>query len=204
MIHHVSGTLVEKSLTAAVVEVGGLGLQVQIPLSTFDRLPREGEAVRLLTVLHVREDAMLLFGFASSAERQLFTLLTNIVTGVGPKLALSILSAMAVDSFCSAIASADLKALARIPGIGKRTAERLVVELKGKLDEVAPAIALGAKPAEASLNKAAEDAVAALISLGAKQDAAYKAVRQALEELPPAQQTTQHIIRRALASGATR
>lgn len=204
MIHHVSGSLVEKSLSAAVVEVGGVGLQLSIPLSTLDRLPREGEPVRLLTVLQVREDALLLYGFASEPERQLFVLLTSTVTGIGPKLALAILSAMAVDSFCSAIANADLKSLARIPGIGKRTAERLVVELKGKLDDIAPAVALGAKPDEPSLDKAAEDAVAALISLGAKTDAAYKAVRQALAELPPTQQTTQHLLRRALASGATK
>jgi len=200
MINHLSGSLVEKSFTSAVVEVGGIGFHLLIPMSTYDRLPRVGEPVTLKTHLHVREDALLLYAFASESERQLFHLLTGIVTGIGPKLALSILSALPVDRFCEAIVQNDLKALARIPGIGKRTAERLVVELKDKLDEIAPAIALGGKAAEPSLTKAAEDAVAALVTLGFKNDGARKSVRQLLETLPPAQQTAENLIRRALAT----
>ncbi len=199
MINHLTGTLVEKQLTRAVIEVGGIGFNVLIPMSTYDRLPRVGESTTLLTQLNVREDALTLYGFASAQERQLFGLVTE-VTGIGPKLGLSILSCMTVNRFCQAVINKDLKSLARIQGIGKRTAERLTVELAGKVEELAPAVALGAQPEEAPLSAAAEDAVAGLITLGYKSDQARKRIRDLIEASEDRQMDAQQLIRQALAT----
>ena len=200
MISHLSGKLAEKELTRAVIDVGGVGYEVAIPMSTFDRLPLIGEPVALKTQMHVREDAMVLYGFHSNLERDLFRMVTN-VSGIGPKLGLSILSCMAVERFCSAIVSSDIKAISGIQGIGKRSAERLCVELKDKIDAIAPAVSLsGGKIGEDALSKDAEDAVSGLVTLGFKQDQARKAVRALLEELPRSQQSAQNLIRKALAS----
>lgn len=203
MIAILRGTLVEKDLTRAIVDVGGVGYDLHIPLSTYDRLPREGAVVTLRTHLHVREDALVLFGFATDPERQLFLLLTS-VSGVGPKLAINALSAMSVEQFAQAVRDRDLKSLAKISGVGKRSAERLAVELSDKLDEVAPSIAAGAKaadssPAAAKKNAAANDAVAALVQLGFKQDQVQTVVRELLDALPPDSISAQELIRRGLA-----
>ena len=125
MIAFLAGQLVEALPTHVVVEVQGVGYEVFIPLSSFDKLPAPGNPVRLLTHLAIREDAHVLYGFATAAERDLFRLLINTVSGVGPKLALSILSGMSPVVFRGAIASGDVKALSRISGVGKKTAERL-------------------------------------------------------------------------------
>jgi Holliday junction DNA helicase RuvA len=166
-------------------------------------MPREGEAVTLRTLLHVREDLLQLFGFATDAERLLFVRLIGTVTGIGPKLGLNILSAMSVETFCAHIVNRDTKALAKISGIGKRTAERLVVELSGKLDDIAPAVAITGKPAgepgaAPTLNKAAEDAVSGLVTLGLKPDVARKTVHQLVQELPAEQVSAEKLIRLAL------
>lgn len=203
MITHLSGKLVAKELARAVVDVHGVGYEVFIPLSTYERLPRAGDPVTLQTMLNVREDALQLFGFATEAERLLFLRLIGTVTGIGPKLGLNILSAMGVETFCAHIVNRDTKALAKISGIGKRTAERLVVELSGKLDDIAPAVALtgklaGESGAPAALGKAAEDAVSGLVTLGVKPDAARKVVHQLVQELPADQVTAEKLIRLAL------
>ena len=132
MIARLTGELAESSCTACVIDAGGVGYDVSIPLSTFDKLPHPGERVRLYIHTQVREDAITLFGFATQEERELFRYLIN-VSGIGGKLALSVLSTMPVSAFCAAIATNDIKAISRINGIGKRTAERLVVELRDKL-----------------------------------------------------------------------
>jgi Holliday junction DNA helicase RuvA len=164
---------------------------VLIPLSTFDRLPLENCETTLFIHTAVREDAITLFGFASRDEKKLFQQLIS-VSGVGGKLALNVLSAMSAANFCSAVASGDVKALSRINGVGKRTAERLIVELKGKLEGVDPA---AAPPAA---NSAGADAAAALEQLGFRKDAVNKTVNALLAELPEAERTTENLIRAAL------
>ena len=179
-----------------VVDVQGVGYHVSVPLSTFDRLPRQGEAVRLFTHLHVREDLMQLFGFATREERQLFLLLLE-VSGIGPRLALNILSGMSVERFAQALVAEDLKALAKINGIGKRSAERLVVELREKIKRIAPAAGFAA-PA-AALPADAQDAVSALETLGFKTDAARKVVQAICAEAGDNPPTAENLIRKALA-----
>lgn len=197
MIDHVSGVLIEKEFTRAVVSTGGIGFDLLIPMSTYDRLPRKGEEITLKTILHVREDAMQLFGFFSDAERDLYHLVTD-VTGIGPKLGLSVLSCMSVNSFCAAIVNADIKALSKIQGIGKRSAERLVVELKDKIEQIAPSIAISGKAPEEPLSRAAEDAVGGLVTLGYKADAARKAIRKLIEAAPDQEHSAQDLIKQAL------
>ena len=142
MIAYLRGTLVEKRLTpspaCAVLDVGGVGYETFVPLSTFDALPRVGADFRLLIHDYVREDQHALFGFATEDERDLFRMLQD-VSGIGPKTALAALSGMTMRQLKAALAEGDAKALAKIPGIGKRTAERICVELKGKIDPLAAA-----------------------------------------------------------------
>src|SRR3989449_11477931 len=133
MITFLDGKLVSALPTQAIVDVGGVGYEVFIPLSSYDKLPAPGQPVRVLTHLHVREDAHVLYGFMSGAERDLFRLLVNNVSGIGPKLALAVLSGMSVTNFKSAVVNSDVAALAKISGLGKKTAERIVLELKDKL-----------------------------------------------------------------------
>ena len=132
MIGRISGTLVEKNPPQILVDVQGVGYEVDVPMSTFYNLPRTGESVELLTHLVVREDAHLLFGFLTAGERMAFRLLLRI-SGVGPKVALSVLSGLSVDELATVVATEDAARLTRVPGIGKKTAERLVLELRDKL-----------------------------------------------------------------------
>ncbi|MEM8599013.1 MAG: Holliday junction branch migration protein RuvA [Bacteroidota bacterium] len=178
MITYVSGTLVAKAPTEAVIDVQGLGYAVLIPASSFDKLPAVGAPAKLLTVHHVREDAALLFGFATGAERTLFREMTS-VSGVGPKLALAALSAMAPAELRAAVIADDAAMLTRIPGVGKKTAQRLCVELRdrlAKLDGIGQAD-LGGDGESAALR---EDARAALIALGLSRADAEKRIRKAL------------------------
>ena len=191
MIGLLSGKLVEKEFTSCLIDVNGVGYEVQIPLSTFDKLPLENESVTLFIHTAVREDAITLFGFAGKEEKKLFQQLIN-VSGVGGKLALNVLSAMPAASFCAAVGSGDVKALSRINGVGKRTAERLIVELRDKLAGIDPG---SAPPVSGS---AAADAAAALEQLGFRKDAVNKVVNSLLTELPEAERTTENLIRAAL------
>ncbi len=199
MIAFIRGALAEKNLSpaSAVIETCGVGYELLIPLSTYDELPREGEECKLLVHEYIREDAHTLFGFATAGERNLFMLLIT-VNGVGPKVALAALSGMQPAALKRAIAEGDVKALARISGIGKRTAERIAVELKGKIDPIDAAAAPdGAQAGSAALPQACADAVLALVSLGQTQENAEKAVRAAAASAPE-NATAGEIIRLAL------
>jgi Holliday junction DNA helicase RuvA len=178
VIAHLSGRLLRKSPQEAVVDVQGVGYRVFIPVSTFYRLGDEGTPVSLLIHTHVREDALSLFGFESSGERVLFEKLIE-VAGIGPKLALNILSGIEAPELIEAIRSQDLARLTRTPGVGKKTAERLVLELKDKL----PALALAGQVTVAtSPSPAKEDLLSALANLGYSRGEAEKGVDRALRD----------------------
>ena len=191
MIGLLTGKLLEKEFTSCLLDVNGVGYEVSIPLSTFDKLPLDSGSVTLYIHTAVREDAITLYGFATKEEKQLFQQLIN-VSGVGGKLALNVLSAMPASSFCAAVSSGDVKSLSRINGVGKRTAERLIVELRDKLSGIDPALA---PPAD---NSAGADAALALEQLGYRRDAGNKVVNALLADLPEAERTTENLIRAAL------
>ncbi len=178
MIGQVRGRLLRKEPQEAIVDVGGVGYRVAIPLSTFYRIGEPGGEVTLLTHTHVREDVLALFGFLTAAEQALFERLIAI-SGVGPKLALSILSGIEAPDLVAALRSSDVVRLTRIPGVGKKTAERLVLELKDKMQGLA-ATEEAESPAPASSAK--EDLVSALVHLGYSRPEAEKGVDRALKE----------------------
>jgi holliday junction DNA helicase RuvA len=178
MIAHISGKLIQKNATWIVVESGGIGFHVSIPVSSYDAFGETGMTVRVLTHLHVREDALQLFGFATEAERRLFLLLIS-VSGIGPKLAQGILSGIAVGDFETAVRDNDLAALTKVPGIGKKTAERLVLELKEKIGEFKSA---GERAAPSEKAPMEEEAVLALVSLGYRRVQAQEAVQKILKQ----------------------
>lgn len=186
MITFLEGKLEAALPTQALLEVGGVGYEVLIPLSSYDRLPAPGSAVRILTHLHIREDAHILYGFMSGAERDLFRLLVNHVSGIGPKLALAVLSGMSVNHFKTAVVNNDVASLAKISGLGKKTAERIVLELKDKLGVAAAWEAASATHAPTPEQKQANEAVLALIALGYKQVDAHRTVRDLQEKEGPA------------------
>ena len=176
MIAHLSGRLLHKSPQAVVIDVAGVGYRAFIPVSTFYRLGEEGAPVSLRIHTHVREDALSLFGFASAAEHDLFERLIA-VAGVGPRLAVNILSGIEADDLIDALRSSDVARLVRIPGVGRKTAERLVVELKDKMPAAAAA---GQPPAEPGTPK--EDLLSALANLGYSRAEAERGVERALRE----------------------
>src|SRR3954469_6497537 len=133
MITFLDGNLTSALPTQAIVNVGGVGYEVFIPLSSYDKLPAAGQPIEILTHLHVREDAQILYGFMTAPERDLFRLLVNHVSGIGPKMALAVLSGMSVSNFKAAVVNNDVTSLSRISGLGKKTAERIVLELKDKV-----------------------------------------------------------------------
>jgi Holliday junction DNA helicase RuvA len=180
MIARLEGVLAEKSPEGVVLDVHGVGYELRVPLSTFFELPDEGKIVRLRVHTHVREDAFLLFGFGTELERALFRLLLG-ASGVGPKLALAILSGLPVDRLVAALRAGDLATLVGIPGVGKKTAERMIVELR---DRVTALDAVAAEPASAPHDDVAAAAESALVNLGYPKAHAEKAVRRALESLP--------------------
>jgi holliday junction DNA helicase RuvA len=182
MITFLDGKLVSSLPTQAIVNVGGVGYEVLIPLSSFDKLPAAGQPVQILTHLHVREDAQILYGFMTAGERDLFRLLVNHVSGIGPKLALAVLSGMSVNNFKSAVVNADIASLSKISGLGKKTAERIVLELKDKLGVVAAWEAASAMHMPTAEQSQANEAVLALIALGYKQVDAHKTVRETQEK----------------------
>ena len=195
MITFLQGILAEKDTGTAVVNVGGVGYAVQIPLSSYERLPETGSPVKLLTHYHVREDAHQLFGFSTDEEREMFHRLLD-VSGVGPKIALSVLSGMSVRELTVSIASADTKRLSSISGIGKKTAERIVLELKDKISKGQALEALAGKD-EVPADGKVRDTVMALVSLGFKQVDALKMARAAIEKLGP-DAGVEDLIKRAL------
>jgi Holliday junction DNA helicase RuvA len=179
MIARLEGVLAEKNPDAVVLDVHGVGYELRVPLSTFFELPDEGKLVRLRVHTHVREDAFHLFGFGTELERSLFRLLIG-ASGVGPKLALAILSGLPVEKLVAALRAGNLAALVGIPGVGKKTAERIVVELRDRVG----AIEVSAESASAPRDDASASAESALVNLGYPRAHAEKAVRRALESLP--------------------
>ena len=202
MIGSLRGRLTVKQPPQLLIEVGGVGYELEAPMSTFYALPAPGEEVRLLTHLVVREDAQVLYGFMREEERRLFRLLIK-VSGVGPKIALAILSGSDADAFASCIAAGDTTSLIRIPGIGRKTAERLVLELRDRVTTHA-----GATPTlgEAAVGGPRGEALAALSALGYRPAEATRMVDAAVGEggagVADAPTSTEEIIRRALQSAA--
>ena len=179
MIGHLRGVLFEKHPNQVIVEAAGVGYDVQIPISTYTALPDTGEAVALRIHTHVREDALLLFGFGTPDEKAVFEKLIS-VSGIGPKLAITVLSGLPTTELESAIRASDVQKLVRIPGVGKKTAERIVLELKEKL----PAIEAAGKqaeptPAQDSFTPLDRDVLSALQNLGCSRAAAEEGLRKA-------------------------
>jgi Holliday junction DNA helicase RuvA len=198
MIAKLTGKLTDLNFTQCVIDVHGVGYLVFIPMSTFDRLPRENEETSLFICTQVREDAISLYGFATTDEKQLFEVLIG-TTGVGPKLALSILSSMPVERFSSAIINSDLDIIKRISGIGKKTAERLIVELKDKLSKTLQTFTPDSGDVVSDEKAAAmEDAVAALEQLGFKRDTIHKTLNKIVNNIPSEEATSENFIRKAL------
>jgi Holliday junction DNA helicase RuvA len=175
MIALVRGTLLEKHPNQAIVEAGCVGYDLTIPVSTYTGLPNVGAEVRLRVHTHVREDALALFGFLTQDEKTMFEKLIG-VTGIGPKLAVTILSGLAAPDLINALRNGAIEQLVRIPGVGKKTAERMVLELRDKMVAVA---ATSATPAAAALNSIEEDVLSALLNLGSARPNAEAAVRKA-------------------------
>lgn len=201
MITFLHGKLVESLPTQVVVDVNGIGYEVLIPLSSFDKLPAPGGEVKLLTQLIVREDAHILYGFATAVERDLFRMLINNVSGIGPKTALNILSGMNVVAFRGAVAGSDVKSLSQISGVGKKTAERIVVELRDKVGAAGALEAASAKNSLSSDDQKTNDAVLALMALGFKQMDAHDVVRGA-QMMLGAQASVEQLVRACLKKGA--
>lgn len=195
MIGHLEGTLAGAIPGRVVLDVAGVGYDVAVPLSTYDRLPKLGGRCRLLTHLHHRDDQMVLYGFATEGERELFRMLIG-VSNVGPRIALAALSGLSVDEFKEAVATGDVKRLKSVHGVGARTAERIILELKERVG-VLPAIEAIARTAAAKEPEAVRDAVSALMTLGYAPADAHKAVKRVLEEAE-SKLGTEDIITRAL------
>lgn len=181
MIAYLEGKLVEKGPTRLILEVSGVGYLVDIPVSTYSNLGETGQTVKILTCQQVREDALKLYGFSTKPEKELFELLIN-VNGVGPKLALSILSCIPVVEFQRSVLQENLDALTAISGVGKKTAQRLIVELKEKLSKVDLGDRRELKEEEIGVAPAHEETILALVSLGYTKPDARKALEAVLRE----------------------
>jgi Holliday junction DNA helicase RuvA len=188
VIAFLRGKLLEKHPNQIIVETGGVGYDVVIPISTFSALPDSGAEVKLRIHTHVREDALALFGFLTSEEKTIFEKLIS-VSGIGPTLAIKVLSGMATSDLTAAIRNGHVEQLVRIPGVGKKTAERIVLELKDKLEGVAAAAAAGvpAMAAASALSVIEQDVMSALLNLGCNRAAAEAAVRKAKTSGAPAE-----------------
>jgi len=204
MIAHLSGTLLSKQATSVIVDVGGVGYEVAIPLSTFYDLGEIGEPVQLRVYTHVREDALQLYGFKTARERELFLQLIS-VNGVGPGLAIKLLSGMNAEEMIASIRTNNLVRLVAIPGVGRKTAERLVVDLRDKIaalsspaleEEFAAKAAVGGAPTTTEAMR--NDAMSALANLGYQKAAVEKAVKNAIDE--GGELSVEVILRRSLRS----
>jgi Holliday junction DNA helicase RuvA len=193
MISHLKGTLVTKSPTEIVVDVNGVGYAVSITVSTFEKLPVTGKEIVVLTHFHVREDAQQLFGFLTEAEREMFRLLIS-VSGIGPKIAQGILSGATAETLRDMIALGNINSLTSLPGIGRKTAERLIVELRDKAVKLEPEITAGTKT-QAGIRT---EVLLALTSLGYNRAIAEKAIRAALQELNGKEPTLQELLKQAI------
>lgn len=200
MITSIRGPLTEATPLRAVIELNGLGYEVHIPVTTAERLPANGQEVKLHTHVVYREDSQTLYGFADTADRDFFRMMIDHVSGVGPKVALSIMSRLSLPLLESAIRQGDVATLSKCPGIGKKTAERLVIELRSRVgsgESSSPAASLGQDGGNHPGSGTINDAVAALSVLGYKTAEADKAVRQAMIALGDGA-TTEKLIKHAL------
>lgn len=185
MIAHISGKLIQKQPNSIIVDVSGIGYELNVPLSTFYELGEVGATVSLRVHTHVREDALQLFGFRTEPEKKLFLLL-NSVSGIGPKLAITVLSGLSAEELIQAIRAGNLTKLTGIPGVGKKTAERMLVELKDKVAAILPP---GLEDSTTSVlahtgDTMREDVISALVNLGYPRAQAEKAVNAALKQTP--------------------
>ncbi len=196
MISFLRGTLISKLPTDVVIDVHGVGYAVHIPVSTFEAVGTPGTEVTLHTYLHVREDALQLYGFATEAEREMFRMLIG-VTGIGPKMAQGILSGMSVKDLRQHLAQGNFAALTAIPGVGRKLAERLIVELREKISSVEPGPSIVAGASEQQQHVRSE-ALLALTSLGYTRSAAEKALRAAIVEAGSADVTVETLIKSSL------
>lgn len=196
MIAHLRGRLFAKTPNQAIVECGGVGYDVTISVATFSALPAEGAEAALHIHTHVREDQLALFGFAERDEKRLFEKLLTI-SGIGPKLAITVLSGISSDRLVGAIRSGDHASLTKIPGIGKKTAERVVLELKDKLDDLAVTLPAAAGT---SHTPAGDDALSALVNLGYARPVAQKAIETAIARNPEAAGDFDTLFRAAMAA----
>lgn len=195
MIGQLTGKLISRQPPRLMLEVGGVGYEIEAPMSTFYTLPATGQSLRLLIHTHVREDALQLFGFATEAERELFRALIR-VSGVGARLALTILSGIEPGAFVRCVQNEDSTALTRLPGVGKKTAERLIIEMRDKLKETGGAAGGSSGAPGVAGGGVVEEAVTALIALGYKPPEASRMVR-GVEEVDNAD-SAETIIRQAL------
>lgn len=195
MISAIKGKLFKASPLSATIEVHGLFYEVNIPITTAERLPRLGEEVFLHALVVYREDAQTMYGFASASDKDFFKLLVEKVSGIGPKIAINIMSRMSVETLQKAIESGDTALLSKCPGIGKKTAERLVVELRGAFGQAVSASAISA--GIPNLATPSADALAALVALGYKAADADKSIRAAISKLGE-NASTEEIIKQAL------
>ncbi len=198
MIAYLKGKLLEKEANSLILDVGGVGYDVTIPLSTFYELGETGEDIELRIYTYVREDSLQLFGFRTLRERSLFLKLIT-VSGIGPKLAITMLSGMSADEIIVAVRTDNLARLTSIPGVGKKTAERLVIELRDKLNEISSASVeerAAASNAPTSVDAVYDDALSALINLGYQRNAAEKALKQAVQE--GTEMSVQKLLRKSL------
>lgn len=199
MIAYVKGILAEKSFDRVIVEAAGVGYELFIPVSTFDKIPREGEEVKLLAWHCVREDDEILFGFATSPEREMFLKLTQ-VSGVGPKIAIAILSGSSIGELSLAIASGNAKRISAIKGVGKKTAEKICVELKDKVNAIEALAATSRSSKDDVKAPMLRDAILALSALGFNEETANRMVTQVIQENPSVSDV-ETVIRLALSRG---
>lgn len=199
MIAYVKGILAEKSFDRVIVEAAGVGYELFISVSTFDKLPREGEEVKLLAWHCVREDDEILFGFATSPEREMFLKLTQ-VSGVGPKIAIAILSGTSIGELSLAIASGNAKRISAIKGVGKKTAEKICVELKDKVNAIEALAATSRSSKDDVKAPMLRDAILALSALGFNEETANRMVTQVIQENPSVSDV-ETVIRLALSRG---
>jgi holliday junction DNA helicase RuvA len=195
MIAHLRGSVLTKGPNRVVVDCGGVGYEVTISVTTFTGLPSEGAEVALHVYTNVREDQIALFGFSEPGEKRLFERLIG-VSGIGPKLAITVLSGISAERLVGAIRGNDLAMLTRVPGIGKKTAERIVLELKDKLDDLVATYAADAKSVHYGV--AGEDALSALVNLGYARPAAQKAVESVVEKHPELSEDFEGLFRAAM------
>ena len=180
MFAYISGKLFQKEPTSVIIDVNGIGYQINIPLSTYSALPATGQNAKLLTYYHVREDIQALYGFATPEEKELFLLLIS-VSGIGPKMAMTILSGTSPEQFRRRILDGDVESLTLIPGIGLKTARRIIVELGEKIGQTSEVVS--GELATVTLGATGEEALRAMISLGYRRAEALNALRKAVKEL---------------------